>query len=192
MDDLLAQVDRALSGRKGLAVRPAAGDDEVFLRSLFAEDRGALFAVLPAEMARQMLAMQFRARALDYDRRWPDRAQGLVAAAGAPVGRIELAWNGPPAGGDTDGPATGGTSVGQSGDLHLIDLALICAVRNHGIGTALIEAVIEAATAAGARRLRLSVMSGNAGALRLYRRLGFAAMPAPEPAVSLAMSLDLA
>ena len=192
MDDLLAQIDRALSGRMGLAVRPADADDEVFLRSLFAEDRSALFAALPPEMAHQMLAMQFRARALDYDRRWPDRAQGLVAAAGAPVGRIELAWNDPPADGNTSGPATAGTAVARSGYLHLVDLALICAVRNHGIGTALVEALIEAALAAGARRLTLSVMSGNAGALRLYRRLGFVAMPAPEPAVSLAMALDLA
>ncbi len=46
--------------------------------------------------------------------------------------------------------------------------------RAGGIGTALMEPLIEWARSAGLRRIQLSVFARNAGAIRLYHRLGFA------------------
>lgn len=45
--------------------------------------------------------------------------------------------------------------------------------RRRGIGTALIEAVLERATKRGARELFLEVRRSNVSAQRLYHRLGF-------------------
>lgn len=45
--------------------------------------------------------------------------------------------------------------------------------RRAGTGTALVEAVVEAATAAGARRLWLVTMNDNVDALRFYQRRDF-------------------
>ena len=45
--------------------------------------------------------------------------------------------------------------------------------RHAGIGTALVHAVVDATTAAGARRLWLVTMNDNVDALRFYQRRGF-------------------
>jgi ribosomal protein S18 acetylase RimI-like enzyme len=55
--------------------------------------------------------------------------------------------------------------------IHLVDIALLSANRNQGIGTQLIRELLEQASAAGSS-LHLHVLRGNP-ALRLYQRLGF-------------------
>lgn len=73
----------------------------------------------------------------------------------------------------------------------IADLVVTAAVRGRGVGTALVRVLGALAADAGARRLELSVRVGNAGALALYRRLGFRAnrllhFPSGERAVLLA------
>ena len=46
-------------------------------------------------------------------------------------------------------------------------------LRGRGVGTKLVEAAVEAARAAGAKRIYLEVEAGNAAARRLYARLGW-------------------
>jgi ribosomal protein S18 acetylase RimI-like enzyme len=58
------------------------------------------------------------------------------------------------------------------GVLHIVDQTLMPRWRNRGLGSAITSALMQEAAASG-RPLRLSVMSGNAAAIRLYRRLGF-------------------
>ena len=58
-------------------------------------------------------------------------------------------------------------------EIHINNLALRPEYRGRGYGTALMEHVLTEAGRLGARRATLEVRSGNAGALRLYERLGF-------------------
>jgi ribosomal protein S18 acetylase RimI-like enzyme len=59
----------------------------------------------------------------------------------------------------------------EGDDAELVTLDALVAGR--GAGRALVEAVAEAARAAGARRLRVMTTNDNLRALRLYQRAGF-------------------
>jgi ribosomal-protein-alanine N-acetyltransferase len=58
-------------------------------------------------------------------------------------------------------------------EIHINNLAMRPAFRGQGMGTALIHHVLAEGHALGARRATLEVRASNAGALRLYQRLGF-------------------
>ena len=58
-------------------------------------------------------------------------------------------------------------------EVHLLNLAVHQGRRGHGIGRALVEAVIGEARAMRARTMFLEVRAGNQAARRLYRQLGF-------------------
>jgi ribosomal-protein-alanine N-acetyltransferase len=58
-------------------------------------------------------------------------------------------------------------------DIHINNLALRPAYRNHGLGTALLRRVMEEAVRLRAKRATLEVRASNVGARRLYERLGF-------------------
>jgi [ribosomal protein S18]-alanine N-acetyltransferase len=58
-------------------------------------------------------------------------------------------------------------------EIHINNLALRPQYRGQGYGRALMQHVLSEAERLGARRATLEVRSGNAGALRLYERLGF-------------------
>ena len=51
--------------------------------------------------------------------------------------------------------------------------ALVSLEENQGIGAALLAAVVDAAKAAGSRRLRITTTNDNTRALRLFQRRGF-------------------
>ncbi len=68
----------------------------------------------------------------------------------------------------------------------LRDLYVVPAARRHGAGRALLSAVREAASGAGAIRLSIQTEPGNAAALNLYHSTGFT----PVEGV-LMLSLDL-
>ena len=55
----------------------------------------------------------------------------------------------------------------------LYSIAVAHAARGRGVGEALVRAVERAAQAHGCTRLRLEVRQDNAGAIRLYERLGY-------------------
>jgi len=55
---------------------------------------------------------------------------------------------------------------------HLLSIGVLPQYRRHGIGTALIEALM-AGLGSGARELMLEVKQENTGAIRLYEDLGF-------------------
>jgi ribosomal-protein-alanine N-acetyltransferase len=58
-------------------------------------------------------------------------------------------------------------------EIHINNVALRPAYRNQGLGTALMDHVMREARELGARRATLEVRASNAGARRLYERLGF-------------------
>jgi ribosomal-protein-alanine N-acetyltransferase len=58
-------------------------------------------------------------------------------------------------------------------EIHINNVALRPAYRNQGLGTALMRHVLAEARRLGATRATLEVRASNAGARRLYERLGF-------------------
>lgn len=58
-------------------------------------------------------------------------------------------------------------------EIHINNVALRPALRGQGLGTALMRRVLREARQLGARRATLEVRASNAGARRLYERLGF-------------------
>jgi [ribosomal protein S18]-alanine N-acetyltransferase len=58
-------------------------------------------------------------------------------------------------------------------EVHINNVALRPALRGRGLGTALMRHVFGEARRLGARRATLEVRASNAGARRLYERLGF-------------------
>ena len=59
------------------------------------------------------------------------------------------------------------------GNVHLANAAVKISERNKGIGTLLFNAVEDYARSRGAHRIEFDVFSGNTGAIRLYKRLGY-------------------
>ena len=62
--------------------------------------------------------------------------------------------------------------------------------RGHGIGSAVLTAVLLEATAGGATTVRADTAESNVGALSVLRRLGFSLDPADEGRVHALLSLD--
>ena len=62
--------------------------------------------------------------------------------------------------------------------------------RGHGIGFAVMKAVLLEATAGGARTVRANTAESNVGALSVLRRLGFSLLPAEEGLVHALLGLD--
>lgn len=96
-----------------------------------------------------------------------------------------------------DAPALGCVAMRPiaEGEVEMKRLYLTPGARGLGLGDRLARAIIEAAKAAGYRRMRLDTLASMAPALGLYRRLGFAETPAyydnPLPgAVYLALDLS--
>jgi ribosomal protein S18 acetylase RimI-like enzyme len=137
-------------------LRPASAEDEPFVRSLFQAARARDFAAagLPQATLDMLLEQQFRAQASGYAAQFPGAVSLIVQHRDESVGRLMLL-------------------AGDAG-WHVIDILLLPSARGQGIGTDVIEAVARAATEAGAHKVTLSVLFSNAGARRLYGRLGFA------------------
>jgi ribosomal protein S18 acetylase RimI-like enzyme len=134
--------------------RPAEGDsDAAFTRALHDATRRPELAAngLPDEVLTELLPMQYAAREAGYRRQFPDASAEIVLVDGIPAGRVLVDR------GDTA--------------LHVIDIALMPEHRGHGVGTDVLVALLDEASASSLP-LTLSVLRGNP-ALRLYRRLGF-------------------
>jgi ribosomal protein S18 acetylase RimI-like enzyme len=95
---------------------------------------------------------QFEAQTATYGARFPKARFEIIEMAGKPVGRLVV--NRP------------GTMV------HIVDHAIVPHLRNRGIGTAIMRALMDEAARA-AQPVRLKVASSNDPSLRLYLRLGF-------------------
>jgi putative acetyltransferase len=90
-------------------------------------------------------------------RRYPHAAVFVAEDDGRIVGRLSIARDQHPA------------------SKHVADLGLMVAVthRRRGIGTALLDAAVRWARAAGVRKLELHVFPWNEAAIKLYENYGF-------------------
>jgi ribosomal protein S18 acetylase RimI-like enzyme len=132
--------------------RPAQSSDEPLLRQLFASSRQE-WDLLPPDRRDALLAMQFRAQRQQYAVSHPDAAHQILVAAGVDVGQLRL---------DASTPT-----------VRIVDVTVHPDHRGRGIASSVLGEVLDNADRAD-RAVQLSVWSTNAGARRLYERLGFA------------------
>lgn len=141
-------------------LRPCAAHDEAFLQDLYASTRTDALAALgwgPAQ-EQAFVRMQFQAQRLSYLAQFPAAEYRIVQRNGADAGRL---------------------IVDRSEDvIRLIDISLLPAHRNAGIGTGLICDLLAEATRTS-KAVMLHVDRSNR-AQRLYERLGFVPMADDE------------
>ena len=132
-----------------LSLRDATPDDNAFLLDVYASTRLDELAGIDWDdnQKRAFIQMQFLAR----ERIYPQDGNKIILLNGNPVGRIMVDRN-------------------ETGIL-LRDIALLTEYRNAGIGSRLIQELMEEAAAAG-KPIELHVIS-TSPAVRLYERLGF-------------------
>ncbi len=135
-----------------IALRPEEAADEAFLHRLVTDYAAEQLAAAawPEPFRTRLLDMQYFARRDVIRADYPNAESSIIAVDGANAGWLVTAR--------------------LEGELRLIDILLLPEYRGRGAGTAVIRQVIEAA---GGLPVRLSVDTGNHGAIRLYERLGF-------------------
>jgi ribosomal protein S18 acetylase RimI-like enzyme len=144
----------ALLAERGFSLRWLHDGDLPWLRDLYASTRAEEMAPVPwpAPAKRQFLDQQFALQHQHYLAHYGDTDFLALERAGQPVGRYYLQRTAP--------------------DHLIVDICLFPALRGHGAGAMLIRASQDAAAALG-RGMHLHVEDHNAGARRLYERLGF-------------------
>jgi GNAT superfamily N-acetyltransferase len=132
-----------------LNLRPATPDDEPFLLEVYASTRIDELAALGwnDDQKQAFIKMQFLAR----ERTYPRVDDRIILLDGRAVGRMLVDRN--------------------EAEILLRDIALLAEYRNTGIGSRLINDLMQEAVAAG-KPIKLHVVSSSS-AVRLYERLGF-------------------
>lgn len=140
---------------RGVTLRLRRLSDADFVRDVYVAYRWDEIkaAGWPPEVALTFLHDQYRLQSLHYDKHYPGAAWGIVEVDGQPAGRLYL-------------------QIDSTGDLRIIDIALMPAYRSRGMGGGLLAAVQDQARAIGAAKVSIHVEKQNP-ALRLYKRLGF-------------------
>jgi len=136
-----------------IALRPETPADEAFLLALYRTTREAELALTPWDEPTRaaFVASQFQAMRRGYAAMFPQGQFAIVLADNQPVGRIVI----------HRAPA----------EFSVVDMALLPAHQNQGIGTRLLEE-LQTEAARAQKPLRLHVLKLNR-ALRFYLRLGF-------------------
>lgn len=137
-----------------VALRVERPDDERLLFDIYASTREEELALTNWDepMRRAFLNQQFNAMRQGYRCMFPAGEFAIIELDGKPVGRIVI-----------DRSAT---------EVRVVDIALLPAYRNRGVGTYLMRRVC-AQAAQGGKPVRLCVLKNNR-AFRWYERLGFA------------------
>ncbi|HEY9231880.1 MAG TPA: GNAT family N-acetyltransferase [Blastocatellia bacterium] len=136
-----------------VSLRDATPDDDEFLVRLYSTIREPELALTNWSAAQRdaFIRMQFAAQQVHYRTHYPTGIHEIILLDGQPVGR--LYW------------------ADLKDELHFLDITVMPEYRNRGIGTPLIERLLERA-AASDKPARIFVESFNPS-LRLFERLGF-------------------
>jgi ribosomal protein S18 acetylase RimI-like enzyme len=137
----------------GLTFRRMIDADLPFLARLYASTRADELAPVPwsTEQKAAFLDMQFRAQHQHYGQYFADADRLVILRASEPVGRLYV--------------------EDRNDDLHIIDIAFLAQHRGRGLGTALMQDLLDEA-AGNAKAVTIHVEKNNP-AMRLYLRLGF-------------------
>lgn len=158
MDLPLPQADMSLAPRfraaaLGITYRPLCSEDLPFLANLYRSTRETELSRTPwtEDEKQAFIGMQFEAQHRHYQQHYPDALWMVIEKGSVPVGRLYLErW---------------------TNEHRIIDIALVPEAQGHGIGSAILEDLIDEAEQAG-KTLSIHVEKENP-AMRLYRRLGF-------------------
>lgn len=139
---------------QGFSLRHATAADLPFLHTLYAQTRAGELEAMgwPREAREHFVASQFALQHRHYVTHFADGPFLVVERRGSPVGRLYLHRD--------------------TGGLLIVDITLTADCRGQGIGSALLQAVLDQARAL-ACGVRLHVDLRNSDAHRLYTRLGF-------------------
>jgi len=139
----------------GVSWRDACDDDLPFFRHLYADVRAAELAAVgwPEPVRERFLDSQFVLQHQHYTAHYTPADYLVIEDDGKPVGRLYL--------------------YRDAHEANLIDIALLAEVCGRGIGSALLRHVQRAALRDGIESVMLHVEQRNAGARRLYERMGF-------------------
>ncbi len=145
----------------GIVYRPKTDEDRAFLAQVYASTRADEMAMVPwtPEQKAEFLAMQFDAQWKHYEQYYPDADFLVIERNGEPIGRIYIDR--------------------MPEEICLVDIALLPEVRGAGLGTQLVQEILDEAQAAG-KRVTIHVEHFNP-AMHLYQRLGF--VPVEESGV---------
>lgn len=148
------------------ARRPETPADEAFRLALFRASRGPGWdqVALPPDMLTMIMAQQFHAQTQGYRAAYPDARLEIIVVEAIPIGRLA-------------------THRGADA-VQLIDIALTPEWRGRGVGTAILDGLMDEARALDVP-LALRVARDNLAAQRLYHRLAFVATAADETHLTL-------
>jgi ribosomal protein S18 acetylase RimI-like enzyme len=134
-------------------LRPATVEDRDLLERVYASTRARELALVPwsDEQKRAFVRFQFEAQSTDYASNYPDASFDVVLVDGAPAGRLYVER--------------------RPRENRIIDIALLPEFRGRGVGTRLLQAVLDESAAAGSA-VTIHVERDNP-AQTLYGRLGF-------------------
>ena len=138
----------------GISLRPYCAEDQELLFAVYAGTRKDEVAAFGWSAPQQevFLRMQFNAQRRGYEAAYPQADHQIICLDGQPIGRM---------------------MVQRATDhAHLVDIALLPEYRGRGIGGALLRELAAQSDTAHVP-VRLQVHKTNAGARRLYERLGF-------------------
>lgn len=137
-----------------ITLRPIAPGDLPFLYRVYASTRQQELAVVDWDDAQKdaFLRMQFDAQHTYYQQHFTSANFDLILLDGQPIGRLYLDR--------------------RADEIRIVDIALLPEYRGRGIGSALMQEILDRAAQAGLP-VRIHVERFNP-ALHLYHRLGFA------------------
>lgn len=165
------------SPASNIALRPVGPDDHQFLLEVYASTRADEMALVPwtDEQRQAFVAWQFAAQQDHYAKYYPGANHDIIISNDRQVGRLYVAR--------------------LDHEIRIVDITLLPAERNAGIGSYLIRQLLDEADHTG-RMTRINVEEFNPS-LSLFNRLGFSPSeqngihlllqrnPSPQPTPSL-------
>ena len=136
-----------------IGLRPAETQDEGFLRQVYAESRREELdqVAWPDGAREEFLRSQFDAQTAHYGQHYPGAEFLIIEHAGQPAGRLYIRRG--------------------SQEIRIMEIGLMPLFRNQGIGTALLQTILQEGQSAN-KLVSIHVEKFNP-AIRLYERLGF-------------------
>jgi len=136
-----------------VSLRPARPEDEEFLCALYGAAREEELSQVPwsAEQRDAFIRFQFAAQQRHYQTEYPDAEHQIILVSGQPAGRLYVDR--------------------RANEIRIMDITLLTRMRGQGVGSPLIEELMEEARQSR-KRLTIYVESFNRSR-GLFERLGF-------------------